>query len=134
MKFVESFFGLLVLGIGAGVTLGMRMNAAEAILPNWYLTFGDQLLIALGAASLFVLRDSSPMRLVMAIGQLIVSYFLPVVAFIVLPAMDFSESSLLGRQEFSHAVGGCMLLLAASIFVGAIVDCKKTIKEHHQRS
>lgn len=79
MKTINSFLGLFFLAGGLGVFLGMRMVAAEALFPHWYLVFGDHLYVAISVLFLLACLDMDTARWLMNAGSLAVAWASPAV-------------------------------------------------------
>lgn len=70
MKTIESFLGLFFLAGGLGVFLGMRMVAAEALFPHWYLVFGDHLYVGISVLFLLACLDMDTAPFLINAGSL----------------------------------------------------------------
>jgi hypothetical protein len=78
MKPIENIFILLIAGGLLGMLVSVRMNAAQAMLPAWYISHaGDPILMVMSVGILWLQRSSSTFKYFMIALQLIEVFFLP---------------------------------------------------------
>lgn len=113
MKSISSLASLVFLGVIVGVFLGIRANAAEEMLPDWFQWPVELVAVALYAVAAMVIAYRAPTLRNACANQsgLLLGWFSPVV----LAALEPAAPSLVSQH-----IAAIMVLLSPLVMIGAL--------------
>jgi hypothetical protein len=113
MKFISNIASIVFLGALAGVFIGIRSNAAEVMLPDWFQGPVELVAVALYAVTALVIAHRAPTLRNACANQsgLLLGWFSPVV----LVALEPAAPSLVSQNLAAFMVLGSPLVMIGAL-------------------